>query len=265
MFKNKFKPAHELRRKISIITVCALLIATLCGSALLGGCEKTPALSDDVNSLVSGVSGDKNGATGDNNSATGENSGDTANTESPAAENASGTKEPNNVTGDNNNNNTTSTPESESKAPESAATDEKASNPQQQFKYYIQKLDEYGKTVRQTDYSETKSKNSIVDIDTSGRGVATNTLVVIIMHQYSHPVDDEKYTKNDLWSINDFKAMNATSVNCSLVWFGDQTNETIYLVFDNSSPEQVLEFGKELENYSCVKAVEYNQRGIPGA
>ena len=255
MFKNKFKPAHELRRKISIITVCALLVTVLCGSALLGGCEKTPALSDDVNSLVSGVSGD-------NNSATGENSGDTANTESPAAENASGTKEPNNVTGDNN---TVSTPESESKAPESAATDEKASNPQQQFKYYIQKLDEYGKTVRQTDYSETKSKNSIVDIDTSGRGVATNTLVVIIMHQYSHPVDDEKYTKNDLWSINDFKAMNATSVNCSLVWFGDQTNETIYLVFDNSSPEQVLEFGKELENYSCVKAVEYNQRGIPGA
>ena len=262
MFKNKFKPAHELRRKISIITVCALLVTVLCGSALLGGCEKTPALSDDVNSLVSGISGDKNGATGDNNSATGENSGDTANTESPAAENASGTKEPNNVTGDTN---TVSTPESESKAPESAATDEKASNPQQQFKYYIQKLDEYGKTVRQTDYSETKSKNSIVDIDTSGRGVATNTLVVIIMHQYSHPVDDEKYTKNDLWSINDFKAMNATSVNCSLVWFGDQTNETIYLVFDNSSPEQVLEFGKELENYSCVKAVKYNQRGIPGA
>ena len=262
MFKNKFKPTHELRRKISIITVCALLVTVLCGSALLGGCEKTPALSDDVNSLVSGISGDKNGATGDNNSAANENSGDTANTESPAAENTSDTKEPGKVTGDNN---TVSTPESESKAPESAATDEKASNPQQQFKYYIQKLDEYGKTVRQTDYSETKSKNSIVDIDTSGRGVATNTLVVIIMHQYSHPVDDEKYTKNDLWSINDFKAMNATSVNCSLVWFGNQTNETIYLVFDNSSPEQVLEFGKELENYSCVKEVKYNQRGIPGA
>ena len=256
MFKNKFKPAHELRRKISIITVCVLLVTVLCGSALLGGCEKTPALSDDVNSPVSGVSGD-------NNSVAGENSGDTANTESSAAENTSDTKEPGNVT--DNNNNTVSTPESESKAPESAATDDKASNPQQQFKYYIQKLDEYGKTVRQTDYSETKSKNSIVDIDTSGRGVATNTLVVIIMHQYSHPVDDEKYTKNDLWSINDFKAMNATSVNCSLVWFGDQTNETIYLVFDNSSPEQVLEFGKELENYSCVKAVKYNQRGIPGA
>ena len=261
MFKNKFKPAHELRRKISIITVCALLVTVLCGSALLGGCEKTPALSDDVNSLISAVSGDKNDATDDNNSATNENSGGTANTGSQTNEN----KEPGNVTGDNNNNNTASTPESESKAPESAATDDKASNPQQQFKYYIQKLDEYGKTVRQTDYSETKSKNSIVDIDTSGRGVATNTLVVIIMHQYSHPVDDEKYTKNDLWSINDFKAMNATSVNCSLVWFGNQTNETIYLVFDNSSPEQVLEFGKELENYSCVKAVEYNQRGIPGA
>ena len=254
MFKNKFKPAHELRRKISIITVCALLVTVLCGSALLGGCKKTPAISNDVNSLVSGVSDDKN------NSVVGENSGDTVNTDSQTNEN----KEPGNVTGDNNNN-TVSTPESESKAPESAATDDKASNPQLQFKYYIQKLDEYGKTVRQTDYSETKSKNSIVDIDTSGRGVATNTLVVIIMHQYSHPVDDEKYTKNDLWSINDFKAMNATSVNCSLVWFGDQTNETIYLVFDNSSPEQVLEFGKELENYSCVKEVKYNQRGIPGA
>ena len=148
MFKNKFKPAHELRRKISIITVCALLVTVLCGSALLGGCEKTPALSDDVNSLVSGISGDKNGATGDNNSATGENSGDTANTGSQTNEN----KEPGNVTGDNNNN-TVSTPESESKAPESAATDDKASNPQLQFKYYIQKLDEYGKTVRQTDYS----------------------------------------------------------------------------------------------------------------
>ena len=60
MFKNKFKPTHELRRKISIITVCALLVTVLCGSALLGGCEKTPALSDDVNSLVSGISGDKN-------------------------------------------------------------------------------------------------------------------------------------------------------------------------------------------------------------
>ena len=261
MFKNKFKPAHELRRKISIITVCALLVTVLCGSALLGGCKKTPAISNDVNSLVSGVSDDKN------NSVVGENSGDTVNTDSQATETTSGSKEPGNVTGDNNthNNNTVSTPESESKAPESAATDDKTSNPQQQFKYYIQKLDEYGKTVRQTDYSETKSKNSIVDIDTSGRGVATNTLVVIIMHQYSHPVDDEKYTKNDLWSINDFKAMNATSVNCSLVWFGDQTNETIYLVFDNSSPEQVLEFGKELENYSCVKEVKYNQRGIPGA
>ena len=267
MFKNKFRPTHELRRKISLITVCALLVAVLCGSALLGGCKKTPALSDDVNSPVSGVSGDKNGVTDDNNSAANENSGDTANTGSQATETASGSKEPGNVTGDSgtNNNNTVSTPESESKAPESAATDDKTSNPQQQFKYYIQKLDEYGKTVRQTDYSETKSKNSIVDIDTSGRGVATNTLVVTIMHQYSHPVNDENYTNNALWSINDFKAMGATSVNCSLVWSGDQTNETVYLIFDNSSPEQVLEFGKELENYSCVKAVKYNQKGIPGA
>ena len=65
MLKNKFKPAHELRRKISIITVCALLVTVLCGSALLGGCEKTPALSDDVNSLISAVSGDKNDATDD--------------------------------------------------------------------------------------------------------------------------------------------------------------------------------------------------------
>ena len=260
MFKNKFKPAHELRRKISIITVCALLIATLCGSALLGGCEKTPALSDDVNSLVSGISGDKNGATGDNNSATGENSGDTANTESPAAENASGTKEPNNVTGDNN---TVSTPESESKAPESAATDEKASNPQQQFKYYIQKLDEYGKTVRQTDYYEEKVQKSTLDEPFNAEKRHATKLIVTILHQYSHPNNSTGYINDTGWTIDDFKAIGATNVQSSVTGVSGNTNETVYLDFDGATYEQVLKYGKELEKYSCVKQVEFDIKVVP--
>ena len=260
MFKNKFKPAHELRRKISIITVCALLVTVLCGSALLGGCEKTPALSDDVNSLVSGISGDKNGATGDNNSATGENSGDTANTESPAAENVSGTKEPNNVTGDNN---TVSTPESESKAPESAATDEKASNPQQQFKYYIQKLDEYGKTVRQTDYYEEKVQKSALDEPFNAEKRHATKLVVVILHQYSHPNNSTGYINDTGWTINDFKAIGATNVQSSVTGVSGNTNETVYLDFDGATYEQVLKYGKELEKYSCVKQVEFDIKVVP--
>ena len=262
MFKNKFKPAHELRRKISIITVCALLIATLCGSALLGGCEKTPALSDDVNSLVSGISGDKNGATGDNNSATGENSGDTANTESPAAENASGTKEPNNVTGDSNNN-TVSTPESESKAPESAATDDKTSNPQQQFKYYIQKLDEYGKTVRQTDYYEEKAQKSMLDEPFNAEKRHATKLIVTILHQYSHPNNSTGYINDTGWTVDDFKAIGATNVQSSVTGVSGNTNETIYLDFDGATYEQVLKYGKELEKYSCVKQVEFDIKVVP--
>ena len=260
MFKNKFKPTHELRRKISIITVCALLVTVLCGSALLGGCEKTPALSDDVNSLVSGISGDKNGATGDNNSATGENSGDTANTESPAAENASGTKEPNNVTGDNN---TVSTPESESKAPESAATDEKASNPQQQFKYYIQKLDEYGKNVRQTDYYEEKVQKSALDEPFNAEKRHATKLVVVILHQYSHPNNSTGYINDTGWTINDFKAIGATNVQSSVTGVSGNTNETVYLDFDGATYEQVLKYGKELEKYSCVKQVEFDIKVVP--
>lgn len=256
MFKNKFKPAHELRRKISIITVCALLVTVLCGSALLGGCEKTPALSDDVNSLVSGISGDKNGATGDNNSAANENSGDTANTESPAAENVSGTKEPNNVTGDTN---TVSTPESESKAPESAAKDDKASNPQQQFKYYIQKLDEYGKTVRQTDYYEEKSTTSIADVALDEKTMAATVLQIAIRHQYSYP-RATVWGENTGWTLDDFKAMGATKINSRVSGTTGDSNEWIWLYFDNSTPEQVLEFGEELEKYNCVKAVGYNRK-----
>ena len=257
MFKNKSKPTHELRRKISIITVCALLVTVLCGSALLGGCEKTPALSDDVNSLVSGISGDKNGATGDNNSATGENSGDTANTESPAAENASSTKEPNNVTGDNN---TVSTPESESKAPESAATDEKASNPQQQFKYYIQKLDEYGKTVRQTDYYEEKSTYTIEeDSKFDPDYIAQTSIYIILLHQYSQS-KVTTWGEDTGWTLDDFKAMGATKINSRVSGTTVDSNEWIWLYFDNSTPEQVLEFGKELEKYNCVKAVGYNRK-----
>ena len=257
MFKNKFKPAHELRRKISIITVCALLIATLCGSALLGGCEKTPALSDDVNSLVSGISGDKNGATGDNNSATGENSGDTANTGSQTNEN----KEPGNVTGDNNNN-TVSTPESESKAPESAATDEKASNPQQQFKYYIQKLDEYGKTVRQTDYYEEKSTTSIADVALDEKTMAATVLKIAIRHQYSYP-RATVWGENTGWTLEDFKCMSPTRIESSCRGITGNMNEYIVLYFDNSTPEQVLEYGKELEKYECVKYVMRELKGIP--
>ena len=257
MFKNKFKPAHELRRKISIITVCALLVTVLCGSALLGGCEKTPALSDDVNSLISAVSGDKNGATGDNNSATGENSGDTANTESPAAENASGTKEPNNVTGDTN---TVSTPESENKAPESVATDEKASNPQQQFKYYIQKLDEYGKTVRQTDYYEEKSTYTIEeDSKFDPDYIDQTSIYIILLHQYSQS-KVTTWGEDTGWTLDDFKAMGATKINSRVSGTTGDSNEWIWLYFDNSTPEQVLEFGKELEKYNCVKAVGYNRK-----
>ena len=259
MFKNKFKPAHELRRKISIITVCALLVTVLCGSALLGGCEKTPALSDDVNSLVSGISGDKNGATGDNNSAANENSGDTANTESPAAENVSGTKEPNNVTGDTN---TVSTPESESKAPESAAKDDKASNPQQQFKYYIQKLDEYGKTVRQTDYYEEKSTTSIADVALDEKTMAATVLQIAIRHQYSYP-RATVWGENTGWTLEDFKCMSPTRIESSCRGVTGNMNEYIVLYFDNSTPEQVLEYGKELEKYECVKYVMRELKGIP--
>lgn len=259
MFKNKFKPAHELRRKISIITVCALLVTVLCGSALLGGCEKTPALSDDVNSLVSGISGDKNGATGDNNSAANENSGDTANTESPAAENVSGTKEPNNVTGDTN---TVSTPESESKAPESAAKDDKASNPQQQFKYYIQKLDEYGKTVRQTDYYEEKSTTSIADVALDEKTMAATVLQIAIRHQYSYP-RATVWGENTGWTLEDFKCMSPTRIESSCRGITGNMNEYIVLYFDNSTPEQVLEYGKELEKYECVKYVMRELKGIP--
>mgnify|MGYP004554079243 CR=1 FL=1 len=259
MFKNKFKPAHELRRKISIITVCALLVTVLCGSALLGGCKKTPALSDDVNSLVSGISGDKNGATDDNNSATNENSGGTANTGSQTNEN----KEPNNVTGDNNNNNTTSTPESESKAPESAATDDKASNPQQQFKYYIQKLDEYGKTVRQTDYYEEKVQKSALDEPFNAEKRHATKLVVVILHQYSHPNNSTGYINDTGWTINDFKAIGATNVQSSVTGVSGNTNETVYLDFDGATYEQVLKYGKELEKYSCVKQVEFDIKVVP--
>ena len=252
MFKNKFKPEHELRRKISIITVCALLVATLCGGALLGGCERTPALSDDVNSPVSGVSGD-------NNSATNENSGDTANTESPAAENASDTKEPGNVTGDNNNN-TVSTPESESKAPESAATDDKASNPQQQFKYYIQKLDEYGKTVRQTDYYEEKSTYTIEeDSKFDPDYIDQTSIYIILLHQYSQS-KVTTWGEDTGWTLDDFKAMGATKINSRVSGTSGDSNEWIWLYFDNSTPEQVLEFGKELEKYNCVKVVGYNRK-----
>ena len=258
MFKNKFKPTHELRRKISIITVCALLVTVLCGSALLGGCEKTPALSDDVNSLVSGISGDKNGATGDNNSATGENSGDTANTGSQTNEN----KEPGNVTGDNNNN-TVSTPESESKAPESAATDDKASNPQQQFKYYIQKLDEYGKTVRQTDYYEEKAQKSMLDEPFNAEKRHATKLIVTILHQYSHPNNSTGYINDTGWTVDDFKAIGATNVQSSVTGVSGNTNETIYLDFDGATYEQVLKYGKELEKYSCVKQVEFDIKVVP--
>ena len=260
MFKNKLKPAHELRRKISIITVCALLVTVLCGSALLGGCEKTPALSDDVNSLVSGISGDKNGATGDNNSATGENSGDTANTESPAAENTSDTKEPGKVTGDNN---TVSTPESESKAPEGAATDDKTSNPQQQFKYYIQKLDEYGKTVRQTDYYEEKVQKSMLDEPFNAEKRHATKLIVTILHQYSHPNNSTGYINDTGWTVDDFKAIGATNVQSSVTGVSGNTNETIYLDFDGVTYEQVLKYGKELEKYSCVKQVEFDIKVVP--
>ena len=246
MLKNKFKPAHELRRKISIITVCALLVTVLCGSALLGGCEKTPALSDDVNSPVSGVSGD-------NNSATGENSGDTANTGSQTNEN----KEPGNVTGDNN---TVSTPESESKAPESAATDEKASNPQQQFKYYIQKLDEYGKTVRQTDYYEEKSTYTIEeDSKFDPDYIDQTSIYIILLHQYSQS-KVTTWGEDTGWTLDDFKAMGATKINSRVSGSTGDSNEWIWLYFDNSTPEQVLEFGKELEKYNCVKAVGYNRK-----
>ena len=270
MFKNKFKPAHELRRKISIITVCALLVTVLCSSALLGGCKKTPALSDDVNSLISAVSGDKNDATDGNNSAANENSGDTANTESSAAENTSGTKEPGKVTGDNNtnnnnsgNNNTVSTPESESKAPESAATDDKASNPQQQFKYYIQKLDEYGKTVRQTDYYEEKVQKSTLDEPFNAEKRHATKLIVTILHQYSHPNNSTGYINDTGWTIDDFKAIGATNVQSSVTGVLGNTNETIYLDFDGATYKQVLEYGKELEKYSCVKKVEFDIKVVP--
>ena len=249
MFKNKFKHAHELRRRISFITVCALLVTVLCGSALLGGCEKTPALSDDVNSLVSGISGD-------NNFAANENSGDTANTGSQTNEN----KEPNNVTGDNNNNNTTSTPESESKAPESAETDDKASNPQRQFKYYIQKLDEYGKTVRQTDYYEEKSTYTIEeDSKFDPDYIDRTSIYIILLHQYSQS-KVTTWGEDTGWTLDDFKAMGATKINSRVSGTPGDSNEWIWLYFDNSTPEQVLEFGKELEKYNCVKAVGYNRK-----
>ena len=224
MFKNKFKPTHELRRKISIITVCALLVTVLCGSALLGGCEKTPALSDDVNSPVSG------------------------------------TKEPNNATGDTN---TVSTPESESKAPESAATDDKASNPQQQFKYYIQKLDEYGKTVRQTDYYEEKVQKSTLDEPFNAEKRHATKLIVTILHQYSHPNNSTGYINDTGWTIDDFKAIGATNVQSSVTGVSGNTNETIYLDFDGATYKQVLEYGKELEKYSCVKQVEFDIKVVP--
>ena len=224
MFKNKFKPAHELRRKISIITVCALLVTVLCGSALLGGCEKTPALSDDVNSPVSG------------------------------------TKEPNNATGDTN---TVSTPESESKAPESAVTDDKASNPQQQFKYYIQKLDEYGKTVRQTDYYEEKVQKSTLDEPFNAEKRHATKLIVTILHQYSHPNNSTGYINDTGWTIDDFKAIGATNVQSSVTGVSGNTNETIYLDFDGATYKQVLEYGKELEKYSCVKKVEFDIKVVP--
>ena len=255
MFKNKFKPMHELRRKISIITVCALLVTVLCGSTLLGGCEKTPALSDDVNSPVSGVSGDKNDATGDNNSAAGENSGDTANTGLQTNEN----KEPGNVTGDNNNN-TVSTPESESKSPNGAAKDDKASNPQQQFKYYIQKLDEYGKTVRQTDYYEEKSTYTIEeDSKFDPDYIDQTSIYIILLHQYSQS-KVTMWGEDTGWTLDDFKAMGATKINSRVSGTTGDSNEWIWLYFDNSTPEQVLEFGKEFEKYNCVKAVGYNRK-----
>ena len=255
MFKNKLKPAHELRRRISLFTVFALLVTVLCGSALLGGCKKTPALSDDVNSMISGVSGDKNGATGDNNSAANENSGDTANTGSQTNEN----KEPGNVTGDNNNN-TVSTPVSESKAPESAATDDKTSNPQQQFKYYIQKLDEYGKTVRQTDYYEEKSTYTIEeDSKFDPDYIDQTSIYIILLHQYSQS-KVTTWGEDTGWTLDDFKAMGATKINSRVSGTTGDSNEWIWLYFDNSTPEQVLEFGKELEKYNCVKAVGYNRK-----
>ena len=257
MFKNKLKPAHELRRKISIITVCALLVTVLCGSALLGGCEKTPALSDDVNSPVSGVSGDKNNLNDGNNSAANENSGDTANTESQATGTTSGSKDPGNVTGDNN---TVSTPESESKAPESAAKDDKASNPQQQFKYYIQKLDEYGKTVRQTDYYEEKSTYTIEeDSKFDPDYIDQTSIYIILLHQYSQS-KVTTWGEDTGWTLDDFKAMGATKINSRVSGTTGDSNEWIWLYFDNSTPEQVLEFGKELEKYNCVKAVGYNRK-----
>ena len=255
MFKNKFKPAHELRRKISLITVCALLVTVICCSALLGGCKKSPALSDDVNSPVSGISGDKNGATGDNNSAANENSSDTANTGSQTNEN----KEPGTVTGDNN---TVSTPESESKAPESAAKDDKASNPQQQFKYYIQKLDEYGKTVRQTDYYEEKSTTSIADVALDEKTMAATVLQIAIRHQYSYP-RATVWGENTGWTLEDFKCMSPTRIESSCRGITGNMNEYIVLYFDNSTPEQVLEYGKELEKYECVKHVMRELKGIP--
>lgn len=267
MFKNKLKPAHELRRKISLITVCALLVTVLCGSALLGGCKKTPALSDDVNSPVSG---DKNNLTDNNNSVVGENSEDTTNTGSQATETVSGAKEPGNVTGDsgtNNNNsgnnNTVSTLESESKTPESTVTDDKASNPQQQFKYYIQKLDEYGKTVRQTDYYEEKVQKSTLDEPFNAEKRHATKLIVTILHQYSHPNNSTGYINDTGWTIDDFKAIGATNVQSSVTGVSGNTNETIYLDFDGATYEQVLKYGKELEKYSCVKQVEFDIKVVP--
>lgn len=54
--------------------------------------------------------------------------------------------------------------------------------------------------------------------------------------------------------------MNVTKISSMCLGKTGNMNEYISLYFENSTPEQVLEFGKEFEKYNCVKAVGYNRK-----
>ena len=57
--------------------------------------------------------------------------------------------------------------------------------------------------------------------------------------------------------------MSPTRIESSCRGITGNMNEYIVLYFDNSTPEQVLEYGKELEKYECVKHVMRELKGIP--
>lgn len=211
-------------RRRTFFVVICTLFYTLLCSALLGGCKDSPNLSQSQNSTYSDIL-----APDQKNE----------NTSLASAENSDGKENPGDIADD-------------------------ASASSRQFKYYIQKLDEYGKNVRQTDYYEDKSEHKIENDVLDEKTKDLNTLLICIRHQYSYPVLESDSVKDTGWTVDDFKAMKVAKINSmSLVTVG-KTNEYISLYFEDTPPEQIVEYAKELEKYECVKLVIHQSKETEG-